>query len=247
MTAGRLARRAARQGWNGPPLGYAAAMGTASAAGLLFGMRLAGPVGAVAGAAGGPLLVEGWLSRRRSAGRERIDDQLREVVVTLAAAVRAGLSIRLALEEAVRDAEPPMRELLADALHRLETGEQLDRVLGELARRVGSEDAALLAALLEVHGRTGGDLPALLDEVSSVVGQRIEGRRQVRALTAQGRASGAVLAVLPVAFVTLLSWTSGDGLGAFYRTPLGSGLLLAGLTCQILGFLWIRRIVGAPA
>jgi tight adherence protein B len=65
----------------------------------------------------------------------------------------------------------------------------------------------------------------------------------MRALTAQGRASGAVLAVLPIAFVTLLSWSGGDGLGDFYRTPAGSLLLVVGLACDVLGFLWIQRIV----
>jgi tight adherence protein B len=78
-----------------------------------------------------------------------------------------------------------------------------------------------------------------------VIGQRVETRRQVRALTAQGRASGAVLAVLPIAFVGLLSGTSGDGLGAFYRTLPGAGLLLGGLVCELLGFLWLSRIVRA--
>jgi tight adherence protein B len=96
---------------------------------------------------------------------------------------------------------------------------------------------------LSVHRRSGGELPAMLEEVAEIIRQRLDARRQVRALTAQGRASGAVLAVLPVAFVTLLSGTSGDGLGAFYRTPLGLGLLSAGLVCEALGFLWIQRIV----
>jgi tight adherence protein B len=75
------------------------------------------------------------------------------------------------------------------------------------------------------------------------VGQRVEARRGSRALTAQGRASGAVLAVLPVAFVALLSGTGGNGLGAFYRTPLGASLLLLGTLLDAAGFAWIRRIV----
>jgi tight adherence protein B len=79
--------------------------------------------------------------------------------------------------------------------------------------------------------------------VAEVVGDRVRSRREVRAITAQGRASGAILAVLPVAFVALLSGTGGEALGAFYRTSTGAGLLLAGLACDILGFLWIRRIV----
>jgi tight adherence protein B len=241
---GWIERRAERRGWPGRPVAYAATLLGASAVAGLAGLRLAGPVGAVAGGFAGPAGVEAWLARRVRARRERADQQLRETVLTLAAGVRAGLSIRRALAEAAREVEDPMRILLDDALRRLDVGEPLPDVLADLAVRLGSSEASLLAALLDVHRRAGGDLPAILDEVAGIVGQRVEDRRTLRTLTAQGRASGAVLAVLPVAFVTLLSWTGGDGLGAFYRTPLGSGLLVAGLVCDVLGFLWIRRIVG---
>jgi tight adherence protein B len=172
-----------------------------------------------------------------------MDDQFGEALSTLSAAVRAGLSVRRALDEAHRAAGPPLKEVLARAVDRLRTGQPLEVALEELTRGVGSSDAAIVVALLDVHRRTGGDLPALLDEVGDIVEHRIEARRQIRALTAQGRASGAVLAVLPIAFVGLLSGTGGDGLGAFYRTMPGAGLLMAGLLCELLGFVWIRHII----
>ena len=171
------------------------------------------------------------------------EEQLRETVSALASGMRSGLSVRRSLDEAARDAEKPMRSHLDRARARLSVGEPLHVALRELGEGLGLPDGRLLAAVLAVHARTGGDLPALLEEVAGIVGQRLESRRRVRALTAQGRASGAVLAVLPVAFIALLSWTGGDGLGAFYRTPAGSVLLLAGLLLEGLGFLWIRRIV----
>jgi tight adherence protein B len=200
----------------------------------------------VAGTIGGPVAVESILARRKRRIAQLGDPQLREAVDALAAGLRAGLSLRRALAEAVRDAEPPLRPSLEGAVRRLEAGEPLDQAIGELAA-VDARDARLLTSLLAVHRRTGGDLPVVLDQVASIIGQRIEARRRVAAFTAQGRASGAVLAVLPVAFITLLSWTSGDGLGAFYRTPLGAALLVAGLVCDALGFMWIRRIVRVPA
>jgi tight adherence protein B len=207
------------------------------------GFWLAGPVGALAGVVGSEAVRRAARSRRAGKSRDLLDEQLREAIVTVSAAVRAGLSIRRALEEAHRGSEPPLRDELASLVTRLRVGQPIDAALDAFATRIGSSDATLLATLLAVHRRTGGNLPALLDEVAGLVGQRAESRRQIRALTAQGRASGAVLAVLPIAFVGLLSGTSGDGLGAFYRTLPGSGLLGAGLLCELLGFAWINRIV----
>jgi tight adherence protein B len=239
----RLAARAERRGWTGRSGSYGLALGGAATAGAGLGVWLAGPVGGVVGLGGGPLVVEGVLRRRTEGARLRAEDQLREMVTVLAGALRAGLSVRRALEEAARGADPPLRDPLEDSLSRMGVGEPLEVALEGLAGRLELPDLRLLVTALRVHARLGGDLPALLDEVGSVIGQRVESRRHVRALTAQGRASGAVLAVLPIAFVALLSWTGGDGLGAFYRTPLGAGLLLAGLACDVVGFAWIRRII----
>lgn len=243
---GRIARLADASAW-ATHRSYVIALAGSVAIGAIVGSWLAGPVGGVAGAIFGAAVVRG--GRRRGAGRlrARAEQQLQEYMQTLAACVRAGLSVRRALDEAARDIDPPLRPALDAAMRALAIGEPIDRALDRLASVTGEREARLLAALLSVHARSGGDLPALLDDVARIVGERIEGRRSIRAFTAQGRASGAVLAVLPVAFVALLSWTSGEGLGAFYATPLGSVLLLAGLGCDALGFLWIRRIVEQPA
>jgi tight adherence protein B len=240
---GRLEDRAVARGWPWGSRSYAAAHICGQVVGFVFGFMLAGPVGAVGGAVGTSLVLESWLARRRARVRERADEQFRDVLTALAAGTRAGLSLRRALMEAARDAEPPLRLTLDATLHRIEVGEPIEDALEELT--TASNDARLVTTLLAVHRRTGGDLPTLLDEVTDIVGRRTETRRQTRALTAQARASGAVLAVLPVAFVGLLSGTSGSALGAFYRTAAGSTLLLAGLVLQGVGFLWLRRIARA--
>lgn len=242
-TPGGLADRAARRDWPWGPRSYAAAHVCGFAVAATVGFRLAGPVGALGAAIGVSVALESWLSRRLIRVREQADEQFRDVLTALAAGTRAGLSLRRALMEAARDAESPVRQQLEGALHRIQVGEPLEEALEELA--AASTDARLVATLLAVHRRTGGDLPTLLDEVTDIVGRRVETRRQARALSAQGRASGAVLAVLPVAFVGLLSGTSGSGLGAFYRTATGSTLLLLGLGLQGVGFLWLRRIARA--
>jgi tight adherence protein B len=164
-------------------------------------------------------------------------------VDTVAAAVRAGLSVRRAIEEATRDGDEPLRGELEGVVQRLETGEALDKALGRLDQRLGMSDAGLLVAALAVHRRTGGDLPALLNEIGRVIRARFDDRRTIRALTTQARSSGVVLSVLPVAFVALLSGTGGDDLGAFYRTGSGAALLLLALVLQAAGFAWMRWIV----
>lgn len=243
-TLGRwLTDRSVRRGWPGSPWSYWASLLASAVAGLVVGWRLAGPVGASLALVGGPLAIEAFLSRRLAADSGRLEGQLGDAVAALGAAVRAGLSVRRAVEEAARGSDPPMRDHLRSVIHRMEMGEPPEAALAGLAEHVAQPDLRLVINALRVHRRTGGNLPALLDEIGAVMSQRSLARREVRGLTAQGRASGAVLAVLPVAFVALLSGTGGDGLGAFYRTPLGSALLVVGLMLAGAGHVWIRRIL----
>jgi tight adherence protein B len=240
----RLTALATRRGWTGRPVAYLATLLGAMVAGATLGSALAGPVGLLVGAGGGPLGVVGWLGRRRDVRAASAEIQLRDLAAGLAAAVRAGLSVRLALAEAARDLDEPVGPMIAAVLRDLESGRPIEASLERIASDLDLPDARLLVTALAVHRRTGGQLPVLLDELAEVIGHRVAARRGSRALTAQGRASGAVLAILPVAFVALLSGTGGDGLGAFYRTPPGAALLLIGVLLDAIGFAWIRRIVG---
>jgi Flp pilus assembly protein TadB len=238
-----LSDLATERGWPRGPWSFVGVLLASALLGAALGWNLAGPVGGVAGAAGIPLAVQAMLARRVAADRARFEEHLKDVILALAASVRAGLSVRRAIEEAGRDAGPPLDRVLQEVGDRLSVGEPLDVALDGMADRLDLHDVRLVVTVLAVHRRTGGDLAAMLEEVADVVADRVRSRREVRALTAQGRASGAVLAVLPVAFVALLSGTGGKALGAFYRSPLGAALLVAGLVCEVLGFLWIRRIV----
>jgi tight adherence protein B len=211
--------------------------------GAVVGHALAGPVAAVAGGIAAPAGLDSALRRRHRSERTAAEQHLREVILALAAATRSGLSIRRAVAEAARNAGPPLDVELRRVLDALQMGEPLERALDRLAGRLDLRDIHLVTTVLSAHRRTGGDLATMLEQAADVVGDRVSGRREVRALTAQGRASGAVLAVLPVAFVALLSGTGGEALDAFYRSSLGAGLLGAGLLLEVLGFLWIRRIV----
>lgn len=223
-------------------------LGSAAVAGMgllaaVVGFRLAGPVGA-AGGLGAALLVPRIrariLEQRRLAS---LEEGTAEVAAVLASAARAGRSIRRSLEEASLEAPDAVRPVLERAVSGLAMGQTLDRALERIRRGLEVPEGHLLVSVLEIHRRTGGDLPAALDRVADLVRGRVHARRRLRALSAQGRASGAVLAVLPAGFVGLLSGTGGSGLGDFYRTPGGSLLLLAGLGLTAAGFAWIRWIL----
>ena len=126
----------------------------------------------------------------------------------------------------------------------LELGVPFDDALDRWASTSAPTTRAWSPACLRLHRRSGGDLPAVLDQVAGTLRERHAAAREVRALTAQARLSGAILGVLPVGFFAFLWITSRNEIeGAFRLARRGSRAIGLGLVLEGLAFLWIRRLL----
>ena len=104
--------------------------------------------------------------------------------------------------------DPPLRATALGDGSSLELGSRsMTRSIGG-SHEVGTDDARLVAGVLRLHRRSGGDLPATLDQVAATLRERHAAAGEVRALTAQARLSGTILGVLPIGFFAFLWITS---------------------------------------
>jgi tight adherence protein B len=175
--------------------------------------------------------------------REQLEDQLVDAVGAISAALRAGLSLSRAIGYAAAEVESPLAERLRAASDRIELGSPLDDALDRFADEVGGRDVKLLNGVLALHRRTGGDLPRVLDQVARTLRERRASVREVRALTAQARLSGAILGFLPIAFFLFLAMTSRRDIEAAFTTPAGLTAMAVGLTMQACAFVWIKSLL----
>lgn len=212
------------------------------AAGGALGFRLLGPVGVTLGASAAfmPMLLD---RRRRKRRSEEMEGQLIELVEAVAQCVRSGLSLGQALAFAEGDLGDPMASVLHRVLAATRVGTPLEHALSLLAEDVGSDDARMFVLVLGIHLRSGGDVGEALDQLAATIRRRVGVRRELRALTAQGRISGTVLVALPVGFLLFLSITSGRDLLPVYRSAAGMTMLCAGLVLDGFALLWIRRLL----
>jgi tight adherence protein B len=199
--------------------------------------------GAIAGLIGGAVGPPLWRRRRRAAREALLEDQLAEAVSSLSAGLRAGLSLTRAISFSAQEADEPLSSSLATVADRTDLGVPLETALAEWAAGAGSADARLLAGVLDLHRRTGGELPTVLDAVAVTLRERRAASREVRALTAQARLSGAILGLLPVGFFLFLAVTSRDDITAAFRSPAGVAAIAIGFTMQGLAFVWIRALL----
>jgi tight adherence protein B len=224
--------------WSGPALRVAASM----IAGWL-GMAVAGPGGALAGAVACLALPVVRRRRRSRAELAALEEGLAEAVSAMAAAMRAGRSMTGAFEEAASTVPPPLGPRLAALVDRVTLGVPLETAVLELAGSLPGSDGRLVAAVLGLHQRAGGDAPAVLDRVARTLRERRASAREVRALTAQARLSGAILGFLPMGFFLFLSLTARADVERALDSAAGVTAISVGLAMQGIAYVWIRRLL----
>jgi tight adherence protein B len=148
-----------------------------------------------------------------------------------------------ALEFSAAEIGHPMDEVLQRLLDERQMGVALEDSLGRLADSLATDDARMFVLILSIHQRSGGNVAGALEEVSAAIHHRVAVRRELRALTAQGRVSGTILGALPIGFFLVLAASSQRDLAPIYRSPAGIGMLGVGLILEGLAYLWIRRLL----
>jgi len=215
----------------------------AALGGGLLGAALAGPPVGIAGAVAGAAIPRLAARRRGDRVSAELDVRVGEFADAVASAVRGGLSIAQAVAFAAEEARSPLDSASETMLRDRRTGVPLTEALDRFASTVRTDEARLLSLVLGMHHRSGGDVATALEEIRSTIRSRLDLRRELRAITAQGRISGFILGVLPVVFFLVLDVTSRSELAPVLRSPAGVALVGLGLALDGLAYLWIRRLL----
>jgi tight adherence protein B len=180
--------------------------------------------------------------RRRGALRRRRDAQLPGALDRLAASLRSGASLTMALDEVGSAIEPPLGRELTGLAREASRGRPLVHALDDWS--AAHDDAGTrLAATALVLATVIGSAPArALDGVAATVRERLDLAAERRALATQARTSSLVLSVAPVAFAVLLMVSDGAAAGFLLGTPAGWACLAAGAGLDAAGAWWMVRL-----
>lgn len=200
--------------------------------------RLSAPLGLVAGSL--PLVFVGMKRSRRFA---RMQEKLPETLDLIVSALRAGNSLTGALGVASTEAPPALRREFRRCYEEQNFGIDMRSALGHMLDRVPLQDLRLMATAMLIHKESGGNLSEVLEKTASVVRERSRLHQQVRVHTAQGRFSGVVLALLPVALGATLELLNPAYFNVLFGRPLGHKLVAAAIAMNVIGIFVIRRIV----
>lgn len=178
-------------------------------------------------------------SRRRAKFEEQVPDTLQMIT----GGMRAGHSLLRAIDAAAQEGEAPMAEELSRVVNETRIGRELSGSLDELVMRTRSEDFAWIAQAIEIHREVGGDLAEVLDHVGETIRDRNQIRRQVKALSAEGRMSAIVLLALPVVMFFALLGINPTYAHTFTSTLPGYLMMAVAALMLALGSFWLSRLI----
>lgn len=187
-----------------------------------------------------PRLVLRWIRRRRL---EKIEAQLPDALLSLAGALKAGLSLTNAMSHLVREQRPPLSQELDLVLREQRLGVPLDDALANLARRVPLQSVILWVSAMRIANETGGSLGEALERAADTVRAKLAMEGKIRALTAQGKLQAWIVGLLPVALFFVLIRLEPQMMSLLWTTRIGWGVLVAVAFLEAMGILLIRKIV----
>jgi tight adherence protein B len=216
-----------------------------TAAALLF--SLASFWGGVMGVALGWLITALYQQVRIDRRMNQFTEQLPDALQLMIGSLRAGFSLPQALEALAREAPQPVGAEFGRALAEHRLGAELSDSLERVAQRTESEDLGWTVMAVRIQREVGGNLAEVLQTTVDTMRERSRLRRQVRALSAEGRLSAWVLIALPVILGLLMFFFRRDYMLPLLTDPLGLTMLVGGGLLFVIGIFWMLRVIKVDA
>lgn len=185
-----------------------------------------------------------YVSSTRKKRFNAFTEQLPDALTMIARSLRAGHSLTSAVELVGSETPEPLGGLFRAAYEQQKLGLRITDALGGMLQRMDSLDLRFFITVVTIHAETGGNLSEILDKLAATIRERIKLRRQVRVYTAQGRVSGYILVALPIFAFFFLQYIMLPGYeDVFIKETKGHYVIVYAVVSQIIGFLFIRRII----
>jgi len=187
-----------------------------------------------------PPLVLRYLAARRT---KRFEAVLPDVLMLVATSLASGFSLLQALDAVAKDAPEPAAKEFSRALAEARIGSDVSDALEHMAVRMDSENMRWTTMAIRIQREVGGNLAETLRTTAATLREREMLRRQVRALSAEGRLSAYILIALPILLLFYTMWVNYEYVSLLWTTFLGILMSIVGIIAMIIGIFWMRNVV----
>jgi len=186
-----------------------------------------------------PAVVNFLAARRAKAFQASLPDTLQ----LLSGSLRAGYSLLQGVEAVSKEVADPMGQELRRIITEARLGREVEDAMEGVSERMGSPDFAWAVMAIRIQREVGGNLSEVLLTVSDTMVHRERLRRDISALTAEGKISAIILGFLPIGLGAFMWLSNPDYMAPLGSTTLGHVLLGLATLSGLIGFAWMKKII----
>ena len=205
---------------------------------LLFGvpyfLLMAIPIGL-----GIPMFLKFKIGRRR----KQFVNQLGDTLQLMAGSLTAGYGLGQTLDSVARETDSPTSEEFQRVVMETRLGRSLEDALQAMSYRIGAKDFDWVVDAIKIQASVGGNLSEIIEQVGETIRARTRIKRQVDALTAEGKISALVLFVLPFGLFGFIFSSNPDYIKPMFSSGIGQAMLGAAGVMLACGGLWLKKLV----
>ena len=213
------------------------------ALGLMFPLIWSPAVTVLLLSSGGAFLPFLFVHQKRNARMNTFEEQFPEALDFLARSMRAGHAFTISLEMLGDEIDDPLGQEFRTLFNEQNLGAPMEVALRNLSQRVPLLDVRFFSSSVLLQKQTGGNLSEILSRLAYVIRERFRLKGQVRAASAHGRLTAAILTILPVATMAGLLIVAPGYLQGMAADPDGKWLIVGSIVAQVIGNICIRKII----
>jgi tight adherence protein B len=195
---------------------------------------------AFVGALGLPGWVVKFLTKRR---QNKFTAEFANAIDVIVRGVKSGLPLNECLGIIARESPSPIREEFAELVEQTRVGVPLSDCFERMMARMPLAEVKFFAIVIGIQQQAGGNLSEALGNLSGVLRDRKKLAMKVKALSAEAKASAAVLGALPFIVMTMVYLTTPNYIMLLFTTKMGQFMLMGAATWMSFGLLVMRKMI----
>ena len=191
-----------------------------------------------------PKLVLNQMSKSRL---KKFEEQLPDAFMLLSSSLQSGASLNMALENVVQQSPAPLNQEFGLLIKNIRLGVTLEDGLLKLEKRLPLPSFIMASSAIRISREVGGNLVETINGMAAMLRRKKVMEGKIDSLTAQGRAQGTFMAMLPIMLAIILSFIEPEAMRQLYTTRNGLMVLAVMVVMEVLGFMFIKKITRIDA
>ncbi|MEP0565640.1 MAG: type II secretion system F family protein [Paracoccaceae bacterium] len=180
---------------------------------------------------------------KRGERMQKLVQQLPDALDLMARGLLVGHPLNTTLSSVANEMQDPIGSEFGVVVDQVSFGDDLSDAFRDFSYRIDQEDVHYLSTAIAIQHGTGGDLARVLKVLSRTIRDRLNMRKKISALTAEGRLTAAFLSFIPVLIFVAMQIFTPSYYGSIANEPEAIPLGIAIVVLTVLNALVLRKLV----